>query len=147
MSSRITTGTTVGLEAVVVTVEADIANGLPRTLIVGLPDAAVNEAQERVRSALRNTSGVEFPLQRITVNLSPADVRKEGAGFDLAIAVAILAAADFIPTLSSDVCVLGELGLHGELRPTNGVLPIVAGLCRRGITTFIVPEQNAAEAR
>lgn len=143
---RVTTAAVVGIDAVPVVVEADIAGGLPRTYIVGLPDAAVSEAQERVRSALRRTPGVDFPLQRITVNLAPADVRKEGSGFDLAIAVAVLVAKGEISTPRGDICFLGELSLEGELRPTSGVLPIVSSLRDQGITTFILPHDNAAEA-
>lgn len=146
MKPQIVTAAVVGVEAEPVTVEADIAHGLPRTYIVGLPDAAVSEAQERMRSAIRHTPGVEFPLQRITVNLAPADLRKEGSGFDLAIAVAVLCARDFIPRPPGNLCLLGELSLDGELRPTNGVLAIVASLRERGIDSFVVPRENAAEA-
>lgn len=145
LSSTILTATTVGIEAIPVMVEADIANGLPKTLIVGLPDAAVHEAQERIRSAIRRTPGIDFPLQRITINLAPADVRKEGSGFDLAIACAVLAAQGSI-SLPDRVCLLGELGLDGSLRRTNGTLPIVSGLRSRGVEQFIVPAENAAEA-
>lgn len=142
----ITTAAVIGLDAIPVTVEADIANGIPKTLIVGLPDTAVHEAQERVRSAMRQTPGLEFPLRRITVNLAPADVRKEGSGFDLAIACAILVAQGVMKPPPSSVCFLGELGLNGSVRRTNGVLAIVAGLRERGVVTFIVPAENAAEA-
>lgn len=146
MTTKVTTAALIGVDAEPVSVEADLANGVPRTFIVGLPDTAVSEAQERVRSAIRNTPGIEFPLQRITVNLAPADVRKEGSGYDLAIALAILGAFGRIGRIGDDVCVLGELGLDGSLRPTDGVLPIVSGLRDRGIRTFIVPEPNASEA-
>ncbi len=146
MNTAVTTAAVIGIEAEPVTVEADIAPGLPRTYIVGLPDAAVSEAQERMRSALRNTPGVEFPMQRITVNLAPADLRKEGSGFDLAIAVSVLAARGDVVPPSASVCLLGELSLEGSVRPTSGVLPIVSGLRERGIDTFILPEANAAEA-
>lgn len=146
MTTRVTTAALIGIDAEPVSVEADLSNGIPRTFIVGLPDAAVSEAQERVRSAIRNTPGVDFPLQRITVNLAPADVRKEGSGYDLAIALAILAAFGRIGTVPEDTCVVGELGLDGGLRPADGVLPIVSGLCERGIHTFIVPITNAVEA-
>lgn len=146
MTQKVTTAALVGIDAVPVIVEADIANGIPRMFIVGLPDTAVSEAQERVRSAIRNTPGVDFPLQRITVNLAPADIRKEGAGFDLAISLAILAAKGAFARSLEEMCVLGELSLEGGVRPTNGVLAIVASLYERGVDTFIVPEQNAAEA-
>ncbi len=146
MTTRVTTAAIIGIDAEPVSVEADLSNGIPRTFIVGLPDTAVSEAQERVRSAIRNTPGVDFPVQRITVNLAPADVRKEGSGYDLAIALAILAAFGRIGAVPKDTCVLGELGLDGELRPTDGVLPIVSGLRDRGVRTFIVPAANADEA-
>ncbi len=146
MIQRITTAAVIGIDAEPITVEADIANGLPRTFIVGLPDTAVTEAQERVRAAIRNTPGVDFPLQRITVNLAPADVRKEGSGFDCAIALAILGAKEKFISLNESLCVLGELSLEGDVRPTGGVLPIVSSLRARDITDFIVPVANAAEA-
>lgn len=146
MSRAVTTAAVVGIDAERVIVEADIIRSVPKVLIVGLPDAAVTEALERVRSAIKNTPGVDFPLQRITVNLAPADLRKEGSGFDLAIAVAILAARGDLEAPPESVCLLGELSLEGALRPTSGVLPIVASLRDQGVDTFIVPEANAAEA-
>ena len=146
MIQRIITAAVIGIDAVPVTVEADIAGGFPRTFIVGLPDTAVSEAQERMRSAIRNTPGVDFPLQRITVNLAPADVRKEGSGFDCAIALAVIGARERLPVADGTVCILGELSLEGEVRPTSGVLPIVSSLRDRGIRNFIVPAANAAEA-
>ncbi|MFH0828879.1 MAG: YifB family Mg chelatase-like AAA ATPase [Candidatus Kerfeldbacteria bacterium] len=146
MTFQVTTATLVGIDAVPVTVEADISNGIPRMFIVGLPDTAVTEAQERVRSAIKNTPGIDFPLQRITVNLAPADVRKEGSAFDLAIALAILGAKRSLIAPKRSVCVLGELSLDGQLRPTTGILPIVASLFEQGVSAFIVPEANAIEA-
>lgn len=146
MIQRVTTAAVIGITAVPITVEADIANGLPRTFIVGLPDTAVSEAQERVRSAIKNTPGVDFPLQRITVNLAPADVRKEGSGFDCAIALAIIGAREPFIQLDTNVCVLGELSLEGLVRPTTGVLAIVSSLRDHGVSTFIVPTANAKEA-
>src|SRR5574341_605290 len=110
-----------GLETALVSVEADVSNGLPSFSIVGLPDTAVSEARERVRSAIRN-SGFEFPLRRIVVNLAPAERRKEGTGFDLAIALAILRASDQLRTDVDGLC-LGELSLDGTIRPIRGVMP------------------------
>jgi len=143
---KIITAAVIGIDAVPVTVEADVAGGLPHTFIVGLPDTAVSEAQERMRSAIRNTPGVDFPLQRITVNLAPADVRKEGSGFDCAIALAVIGARIPLPLADGSLCVLGELSLEGDVRPTGGVLPIVSSLREQGIRRFIVPTANAAEA-
>ena len=135
-----------GLKGYPVTIEADLSNGLPAFEIVGLPDAAVKEAKERVKSAVVN-SGLRFPDRRITVNLSPASLKKEGAGFDLPIAVALLCASEQIP-LQRTVTYgfLGELSLSGELRPVRGVLPACMALKEAGIQRVILPEANAAEA-
>src|SRR3954471_9684596 len=111
-----------GVDAVEVTVEADVRPGLPSFTIVGLPDAAVRESRERVRAALVN-SGWDFPLQRITVNLAPADLRKAGPGFDLALAAALLAASAQVPTEGlAHVGVIGEVGLDGSARAVRGTL-------------------------
>lgn len=132
-----------GLEAQLVTVEVDVAAGLPAVHVVGLPDPSVQEARERVRAAIRN-SGYDFPLRRITVNLAPAGRRKEGTGFDLAIAVAILRASG---QLEDDApLLLGELALDGTLRPVRGCLPRVARAVESGVLDVIVPQDNAAEA-
>lgn len=133
-----------GLEAALISVEADIANGLPTFAIVGLPDTAVSEAKERVRAAIRN-SGFEFPLRRIVVNLAPAERRKEGTGFDLAIALAILQASGQLATDVDGLCV-GELSLDGTLRPIRGVMLRVLHARKRGIERAYVPEENAPEA-
>lgn len=134
-----------GIEAPLVTVEVHVANGLPALNIVGLPEAAVKESKDRVRGALLN-SRFEFPAQRITVNLAPADLPKEGGRFDLAIALGILAASGQIPcaNLNQYECV-GELSLGGDLRPINGVLPI-AIQARNNHRKLIVPIDNTAEA-
>src|SRR5689334_13450858 len=111
-----------GLEAYPVTIEVDIANGLPITTIVGLPDNAVKESKERVKSAIKN-SGFEMPIKRITVNLSPADTKKEGPSFDLAIALGILAETANINLNSlNDYAVIGELSLDGRIQPVKGAL-------------------------
>jgi magnesium chelatase family protein len=134
-----------GVHAPAVRVEVHLAGGLPRMTIVGLPQAAVREASERVRSALQ-CSQLEFPARRITVNLAPADLRKEGGRYDLAIALGILAASDQVPVAAlADVEVLGELALTGELRAVDGVLPAALAAARAG-RRLIVPEANGAEA-
>jgi magnesium chelatase family protein len=135
-----------GVDAREVTVEVDARRGLPAFTVVGLPDAAVREARERVRSALLN-SGLEFPLQRLTVNLAPAWVRKAGASFDLAIAVGVLAASGQVPAAALDGCaVSGELSLGGALRPVRGALPIALGCRASGIRRLVVAPPIAAEA-
>jgi magnesium chelatase family protein len=133
-----------GLETALVSVEADVSTGLPHFSIVGLPDTAVSEARERVRSAVRN-SGFEFPLRRIVVNLAPAERRKEGTGFDLAIALAILSASGQIESGVDGLC-LGELALDGALRPIRGVMPRVLRARENGILRALLPGENAAEA-
>ncbi len=146
MSEPILTASIVGLDAHRVRVEADISPGLGAFIVVGLPDAAVQEARERVRSALKQ-SVLAFPRTRIAVNLAPADVKKSGALFDLAIALAILTAQGDLPaTLSAPTMVVGELGLDGSLRPIHGVLAIAVLAKKEGIKELIVPAENAAEA-
>ncbi|MGZ5053205.1 MAG: YifB family Mg chelatase-like AAA ATPase, partial [Methylobacter sp.] len=134
-----------GIEAPLVTVEVHVANGLPALNIVGLPEAAVKESKDRVRGAILN-SQFDFPAQRITVNLAPADLPKEGGRFDLAIALGILAASGQIPLahLHRYECV-GELSLGGELRAINGVLPVAIQVRDNG-RKLILPKQNTAEA-
>jgi magnesium chelatase family protein len=134
-----------GIDAPLVTVEVHVANGLPSMSIVGLPETAVKESKDRVRGAILN-SRFEFPAQRITVNLAPADLPKEGGRFDLAIALGILAASGQIPNTNLDQyeCV-GELSLGGELRPINGVLPIAIEV-RKNQRKLILPKDNVAEA-
>ncbi|HZC31418.1 MAG TPA: YifB family Mg chelatase-like AAA ATPase [Gaiellaceae bacterium] len=142
--ARVRTCALWGLETALIAVEADVANGLPHFTIVGLPDTAVSEARERVRSAIR-TSGFEFPLRRIVVNLAPAERRKEGTGFDLAIALAILRASGQLETEVDGLC-LGELGLDGALRAVHGVMPRILRALENGIERAYVPVENAAEA-
>lgn len=133
-----------GLAGVPVTVEADIANGLPAFTIVGLTDRAIQEARERVKPAIRN-AGFKFPQRRVTVNLAPAELPKEGTGFDLAIAIAVLRAED--PSIHLDgLAFLGELALDGSVRPVTGVLPMARCLAAAGIRRLIVPVENAPEA-
>jgi magnesium chelatase family protein len=133
-----------GLAGVPVTVEADIANGLPGFTIVGLTDRAIQEARERVKPAIRN-AGFKFPQRRVTVNLAPAELPKEGTSFDLAIAIAILRAEDQSIRLDG-LAFLGELALDASLRPVTGVLPMARCLAAAGIRRLIVPLENAPEA-
>jgi magnesium chelatase family protein len=135
----------VGLDGELVEVEVDISGGLPAFNIVGLPDTAVQEAKERVRSAIRN-SGLAFPNKRITVNLAPADLRKEGPAYDLPIAIGIILASEQVVADVSAAVFLGELSLDGKLRHTHGVLPMVALARERGIGGVYVPEADGAEA-
>jgi magnesium chelatase family protein len=135
-----------GVTGEVVVVEAHLATGLPYMVVSGLPDAALVESRDRVRSAIVN-SGEAWPQQRITVNLLPAHLPKHGSGFDLAVAVAILAGAGVVPVdLLHRAVLLGELGLDGTVRPTRGVLPAVLAAARAGIAQVVVPVANAAEA-
>lgn len=135
-----------GIEAFTVHVEIDLQHGTPNWVIVGLPDTAVQESRERVRTSIRN-SGLYFPLNRLTVNLAPADVRKEGPAYDLPIAIGILAVSEQIPMDSlNEVLVIGELSLDGGVRPVNGVLSIAMHARESGKRAMIVPRANAEEA-
>jgi magnesium chelatase family protein len=135
-----------GLDAHIVTVEADIGTGLPGMVWTGLPDTAVRQSENRVRSAV-NSSHERWPTHRITMGLSPASLRKSGSGFDLAVAMAILAGAEaFDATLARDLVVIGELGLDGRVHPVTGVLPAVIGAVQRGYLRVVVPRANAGEA-
>jgi len=145
MLAKVNTCAVVGLDGAVVEVEVDISQGLPLFTIVGLPDTAVQEARERVRAAIRN-SGFQFPQRRITVNLAPADLRKEGPAYDLPIALGILLASGQVAADVSHCLVLGELSLEGQVRHTQGVLPMVALARERGLRTVFVPEADAREA-
>ncbi|MDD5040293.1 MAG: YifB family Mg chelatase-like AAA ATPase [Patescibacteria group bacterium] len=147
MSAKVLSAAVVGLDASLVDVEADLSFGLPKTHVVGLPDMAVQEARERVRSGIRN-SGFNFPPGVITVNLAPAHLRKEGPSYDLPIAVAIIAAYGEIGTRQplKGKLFIGELSLDGTVRPVSGVLSIAALVKEQRIREFYVPERNAAEA-
>ena len=145
MVTKAITATTIGINAYLIEVEVDVINSLPNISIVGLPDSAVNEARERVHSAIKN-SGFSFPLGRVIVNLAPADIRKEGTNFDLPIAIGILKEQGINIPDDLKTAFLGELSLDGTLRRINGVLPLVTGLKEYGITTVFVPEENAKEA-
>lgn len=146
MLARVSSSAVLGVDAYLVDVEVDIAGGLPAFNIVGLPDAAVQESRERVRSAIRN-SGFDFPQRRITINLAPADVRKEGPSFDLPIAVGILAATGQLEMDLLEGCLfVGELSLDGTLRSAAGVLPIAMKARGDSVGRIIVPSANAREA-
>lgn len=146
MHTRVWSAALLGIEAVKVGVEVDIAGGLPGLVVVGLPDSAVQEARERVRVALKN-SGFAVPQRKVVVNLTPADLRKEGPGFDLPMAVAILLASEQIDSDNINTTLfLGELSLDGTLRGVAGVLPMAATAEKLGITRVVVPKANVREA-
>src|SRR5436853_1072628 len=147
MLSKARSCAVIGLEGALVEVEVDIANGLAAFSIVGLPDTAVNEAKDRVRAAIRN-SGCLFPFKRITVNLAPADLRKEGPVYDLPIAIGILLASEQISTEAQveESLFLGELSLDGSVRHTNGILPMVALAREKHVKAVFVPATDAMEA-
>ena len=146
MLARVLSGTVLGIDATLVEVEVDLAIGLPSMMTVGLPDAAVKESRERVKAAVLN-SGYLFPEHRITVNLAPADIRKDGTGFDLPIALGIMSATGLIPAEAFDRhMIVGELSLDGRVKPVRGVLPVAVAARDRGFKGAVVPRENAAEA-
>ncbi|MDX8391867.1 MAG: YifB family Mg chelatase-like AAA ATPase [Mariprofundaceae bacterium] len=148
MLSRLPSASLRGLHAEAVDVEVDLSRGLPTWSMVGLPEAAVREARDRVRAALLN-SGFDFPLKHITVNLAPADRRKDGAHFDLPVAIGVLLSSDQIrmpETNEKAPFMLGELALDGRLNPVPGILPLTMHAREQGYQSLIVPEQNAREA-
>lgn len=146
MLARIRAAAVLGIEAYPVDVEVDIANGLPSFSTVGLPQGAVKESRERVAAALSN-AGLPYPLKRITVNLAPADVRKDGSAFDLSIAIGILAASGQIPlAILDEHFVLGEVGLEGDLRPIRGALSIAVAAKAAGCRGIVLPASNVSEA-
>ena len=145
MLAQVTSGAILGVDAYLVRVEVDLASGLPGMSVVGLPESAVREGRERVGAALQNT-GCPIPPRRITVNLAPADIRKDGSAFDLPIAVGLLAASGAVPAERlAGSCFVGELGLDGELRPVRGVLPLAMRCAAEGVRRLVVPAANAAE--
>jgi magnesium chelatase family protein len=145
MLAQVVSCAVVGLEGALIQVEVDLSRGLPSWTLVGLPDAAVRESSERVRSAIRN-SGLQFPQARMTINLAPADLRKEGPAYDLPIAVGVLIASEQLFPLEDQVMVIGELSLDGSVRHVKGVLPMAAQAREAGITTVYVPREDAPEA-
>jgi magnesium chelatase family protein len=147
MRSRVHAGCLVGIEARPVEVEVHLGKGLPGFDLVGLPEAAVRESRVRVRAALAN-SGFELPPRHVVLNLAPADLRKRGASFDLAIAIAVLSASGLCaPNLLDETLVVGELSLAGDVRMVRGVLPLLASARARGLARAIIPAGHAAEAR
>ena len=146
MVCKCITATTVGIDARIVEAEIDVINSLPNISIVGLPDNAVSEAKERIRSAVKN-SGFTFPRGRVVINLAPADIKKEGTYFDLPMAVGILLEEGLIEAESIKNCAfIGELSLDGSLRGVHGILPLVSELENKEIKTIFVPQENAKEA-
>lgn len=145
MIARVQSYALSGLEGVSVTVEADVSRGVPAYEMVGLPDAAVKESKERVRSAVKN-SALEFPAHKIIVNLAPANVKKEGTSFDLPVAISLLLGYGTLNANVEGIVFLGELALNGDLRSVAGILPALISARDKGFDTFIIPEENAKEA-
>ena len=146
MVNRVRTATVIGLDAYEVLVETDVTNSLPGMSVVGLPDVAVNEARDRVKSAIKN-SGYTFPSKKVVINLAPADLKKTGTSFDLPIAIGILTEEEVLSQeVLKDYAFIGELSLDGAIRSVNGVLPLVLGLKEAGVKNVIVPLDNAKEA-
>ena len=146
MFSQVLCAAVLGIDAYLVKVEAHLESNTPKFFTVGMPDGAVRESNHRVQAAVKN-SGFRFPIKRITINLAPADIKKEGAAFDLPIAIGILAANGQVNVEKlADYVILGELALDGTLRPIKGVLPIAAEVVRNGKKGILLPRENAKEA-
>ena len=145
MIGRVKSAAVVGVDAQLVEVEVDVSGGMPRMNVVGLPDTAVQESRERVRSAIRN-SGLFFPYKRVTVNLAPADLKKEGPAYDLPMAIGILLSTEQLCGDFTNTLFLGELSLDGTVRHTHGTLPMVALARDLGLRQVVVPEADAREA-
>lgn len=146
MLARVLSSAVIGIDAYLVEVEVDIAQGLPTFTTVGLPETAVKESRERVKSAIAN-SGYRFPADRITVNLAPANIKKEGTGFDLPMALGILSATGLIPGNGlAGYLFLGELSLDGRIKAVNGSLPMAIAARKAGYRGIVVPAENAREA-
>jgi len=144
MLAKILSGALLGIDAYPVEVEVDIAQGLPQFATVGLPEGAVKESKDRIKSAIKN-SGYEFPTRRITVNLAPADIRKDGTAFDLPMAVGLLQAAGVLKANGKRFALIGELSLDGCVKPVRGTLPIAVAAKNWGLDGLIVPAANARE--
>src|SRR3989338_5865547 len=144
MPAKVYATALVGLTAAIVEVEVDISGGLPKTIIVGLPDAAVQEARERVKSAIKNSNAI-FPRSHVAINLAPADLPKNGSHFDLSIAISILLNSGQIFFEPKEKLFLGELALDGGIRPVSGVLPIVLMAKELGFEKVFIPEANCKE--
>ncbi len=146
MLARVRSGALMGVDAVVVEVEVDMGFGLPMFNIVGLPDSAVKESKVRVVSAIRNC-GFQLPVKKVTVNLAPADIRKDGTGFDLPIALGVLAAGEVLEPASLEKHLfVGELALDGGIKPVRGALPLAVAARDAGLKGIVVPKENAREA-
>ena len=146
MAITIKSATTVGLNVYEINIEVDTINSLPQVVIIGLGDTAISEAKERLRLAIKNSS-YTFPSTKVVINLAPADLKKEGSSYDLAMAVGILSLEGNIKNFNTkEIAFLGELSLDGDLRGVNGVLPIVSGLKDLGFKKVILPSSNLAEA-
>ena len=146
MLAKALSGAVLGIDAYTVRVELDISEGLPSFNTVGLPDIAVKEAKDRVTAAIRNSS-YHFPFKRITANLAPADIRKEGSSFDLPLAIAVLAAAGEVSmAMLNKIAILGELSMDGSVRPVKGALPIAVGVRDADIQGLVLPRSNVKEA-
>ena len=146
MLAKVFSAGLMGIDAYPIEIEVDVSRGLPKEVVVGLPDAAVKESKDRVNSAISN-SGFEYPDDRITVNLAPADVKKEGPSFDLPIALGVLAASGQMPSVNlAPHLILGELSLGGRVRPVNGILSIALLARKMGMRSLLVPADNAPEA-
>jgi len=146
MLARVWSAAIAGIDAIKVGVEVDVSGGLPKIIVVGLPDVAIQESRERVKAAIKNAD-FAFPVRKIVINLTPADLRKEGPCFDLPISVGILAASEQVnPQLLGDYLFYGEVSLDGTLRAVTGVLPIAAAASKMGIAGLVLPLGNAQEA-
>ncbi len=147
MFCRVLSAAIAGIDVFPVQVEVDVSDGLPSFTMVGYVSSQVREAQDRVRTALKN-AGISLPPKRITINLAPADLRKDGAGYDLPIAVGILAASGYLPESAiANVFLTGELGLNGEIHSVPGVFPMVSDANENGSRLCVVPKENLKEAR
>ncbi len=147
MLSKVKGATLFGISADIIDVEVDTALGLPGLQMVGLPDSSIRESRERVRAAIRN-SGFEYPLRKITINLAPADVKKEGSSLDLTLSIGILSATGVLKKkIIEDILIIGELSLDGTLRPVRGILSMVLKARRKKMHSVIVPKSNLAEAK
>jgi len=145
MLAKVLAGAPLGIDAYPVEVEVDIAQGLPQFATVGLPEGAVKESKDRIKSAIKN-SGYDFPTRRITINLAPADIRKDGTAFDLPMAIGLLTATGLIaPEQSGRYLFMGELSLDGRIKPVRGLLPVAAAAPRWPVEGLVVPAVNAEE--
>ena len=145
MLSLLSAAALVGIDALKVEVETNVSGGLPSFTVVGLPDNAIRESRERILTAIKN-SGFNLPPKKITVNLAPADVKKEGTAFDLSIAVGLLGSLQEVEHKLEETLILGELALDGSLRRINGALPIAMMAARENVKRIILPSMNAEEA-